>query len=552
MRGTALGTLAAALLVAGILGAADGGTRSTPLPFARPFGIRPALPSRTPPRADDVDPPEVQVGERLFLETRFAQYFAAHTTGINASLAQGDPALASLPTSDGPLPGPFAGMSINCRNCHLVDDTAGAPTRTYADYSRQPLVPVREDGLERAPRNSPSLVNANLDRDVPFLLHFDGEFATLEGLVRGTLTGRNFGWLPLEVPAAVAHIARVIREDDGSDPLGQAFSGVSYRVLFAGTSPAIPAELVLPAAYRLEVAGASDSAILDVVARLIAAYTRSLKFANASPYDVFLARNDLPAAPEPGESDLEYSRRLRSAVDVLGDPRFVTDADGEFAEHDPQFAFGPAELTGLKIFFREPLEGNPRFLSTRTGNCIACHAAPNFTDFRFHNTGATQEAYDEAAGHGAFQRLFIPDLDYRSSRYEEFLPATPAHPSARGPFRTAPLDLGLWNVYGNPDLPTPQSALEAAVGPLSSETLRRTIAHFKTPGLRDLGQSGPYLHTGRKRDLDEVIELYIASAALQRDGILRSGSPELAGIFLAEGDVEPLVAFLRSLNEDYN
>ncbi|MCC6921604.1 MAG: hypothetical protein IT525_00845, partial [Nitrosomonas sp.] len=30
---------------------------------------------------DEFDPPEIAMGERLFLETRFAQFFAAHGTG---------------------------------------------------------------------------------------------------------------------------------------------------------------------------------------------------------------------------------------------------------------------------------------------------------------------------------------------------------------------------------------------------------------------------------------------------------------------------------------
>ncbi len=38
------------------------------------------------------DPPEVTIGERLSLETRFAQYFATHFSGnINEPLSQGDP-----------------------------------------------------------------------------------------------------------------------------------------------------------------------------------------------------------------------------------------------------------------------------------------------------------------------------------------------------------------------------------------------------------------------------------------------------------------------------
>ena len=49
-------------------------------------------------------------------------------------------------------------------------------------------------------------------------------------------------------------------------------------------------------------------------------------------------------------------------------------------------------------------------------------------------------------------------------------------------------------------------------GRSASDALRGVIGFFKTPGLRDLGQSGPYLHTGKKRELEEVLEFYVSSA----------------------------------------
>ena len=39
-------------------------------------------------------------------------------------------------------------------------------------------------------------------------------------LVKGTLTGRNYGWLPDETPEAIAHVAKVVREDNGQGDLG--------------------------------------------------------------------------------------------------------------------------------------------------------------------------------------------------------------------------------------------------------------------------------------------------------------------------------------------
>src|SRR6185436_7779039 len=128
---------------------------------------------------EEADPAEVAIGERLFLETRFAQYFAAQAGADVNVVLPGDPVVATTATVNGSIPGPFAGQSINCRACHLVDDVkdaAGGGSRSYADFARQSPIPLREDGRTTTPRNSPSLVNASLSRGGPFFLHFDGEF----------------------------------------------------------------------------------------------------------------------------------------------------------------------------------------------------------------------------------------------------------------------------------------------------------------------------------------------------------------------------------------
>ena len=79
-----------------------------------------------------------------------------------------------------------------------------------------------------------------------------------------------------------------------------------------------------------------------------------------------------------------------------------------------------------------------------------------------------------------------------------------------------------------------------------------SIGLFKTPGLRDLGQSAPYLHTGGKDTLEDVRALLRRHVgARARSGRLRNGAPELARMRIGEADVAPLAAFLRALNEDY-
>lgn len=528
--------------------------------------------------ADESDPAEVAIGERLFLETRFAQFFFANSNGhANAVVPNGDPTLDFTVTTTGVLPGPFAGTSMNCRSCHLVDEqsaTAGGGMRTYGDFARRSPIPARADGKTLTPRNSPPLVNASLRRG-NFLLHFDGEFATPEDLVRATLTGRNYGWLPREGAQALRHVAHIIRNDDGTGELAQAFGG-AYRVVFKGTDLSIPAELRLPRRYRLDVLRASDEEILNAIARLVSVYLRQLIFAqnergvfNGSPYDAFLRKNNLPAMPRQGESDLEYSRRLRKLLDGLPQPRFVTEADGHFEFHNQSFVFGPTELAGLKTFLREPkrLPLTEVELTTGSiGNCIACHAAPNFTDFSLHNTGAAQDEYDSIHGAGAFAALYIPDLLTRRLNFNAYLPPTADHPNALGPYLDIPsagnpgrTDLGAWNVFANPDHPRPQARIrnllcadEHQRNCSNHELLLKAIASFKTPGLRDLSHAAPYLHTGRADDLTAVIALYGKFSALARAGTMRNPAPALKGIALQASDAQALVAFLRALNEDYN
>jgi cytochrome c peroxidase len=535
----------------------------------------PATPAAfTPPTVapDPKDPPEVAIGERLFREPRFAQFFAAHSNGaMNAALAEGDPALSRTMTATGtPLPGAFEGSSMSCRACHMVDEHAAARTgsRSYTDFGRQSPIPDRGDGLLVTTRNSPTSVEVTVARD-NLLLHDDGEFATAEDLVRETILGRNFGWLPTERAQALRNAARVIREDDGSGALARAFGG-PYRAVFAGAL-SVPEKLRLPPAYRLDVTRATDVEILDATARLVAAYLRSLAFhrggdrqLDGSPYDRFLLKNGLPRGPEHGEPDSVYARRLRDRLERLADPKFVNANEGSFRLHDQDFVFGPEELRGLMIFLAEPghaAAGAPRGVGV--GNCASCHAPPRFTDFGFHNTGESEAQYEAIHGAGSFRRLTIPDLEARNADYDTWLPPTAAHPHATGRLRSPPsrmrpgyADLGLWNVLANPDLPKPQGAIRAllgrertAGGPSAALTL--AVGCFKTPSLRDLGHSAPYLHSGRADSLEQVIAHYVEFSARARAGTMRNTDARLRGMVLGTNDVRPLVAFLKSLNEDY-
>ena len=542
----------------------------------------PCLNAVTDPRTQEPDGlklssdyPEVNLGDRLFFDTRFAQYFFANNRGdVNAPLERGDPLVDKVPAVDRPsLAGPFRGKSISCRQCHLGDDfirTKPLAGRTYVDFSRRSPIPERGDGLVSTPRNSPSMVGFGLAREAPVLLHFDGEFATAEDLTIASFTGRNFGWLPEEERIAVAHIARVIREDNGTNPryvLGPDGKGIPYRAIMLGTDPGLPPYFKVPERYRIDVMKASDDQVLEAIAKFMHAYMDSIRFGthntfreSGSPYDLFLQKNGLPAAPENGESTLDYSKRLLALLQRDEPFKWVTTLrDGAFRLHDQPYRFGKTELQGAKIFLTRAQDSG----RARVGNCVSCHAPPQFTDQRLHNNGVSQAEYDRIFGAGAFAALEIPGLVERNARFDHYLPPSANHPRANSRFRAAPAadkpgytDLGAWNVFANPDLPKPQQALTQILcrdKPCEPEAvLPLTVALFKTATVRDLGQSNPYFHSGALDTIEDTLHFYVRMSKVARAGKLRNGSPEMAGIQLAPTDIAPVAAFLRSLNEDYH
>jgi len=513
------------------------------------------------------------IGERLFVETRFAQYFAQNMTDVNAPLAVGDPVVAQVQTTNGPLPGPFAGESINCRSCHFVVEFEGVPgagNRTYADFIDHSPLPRPLNGFTTTPRNAMQMVGSLQPHAGPTFLHFDGEFTTPEDLVQETLTGRNFGWAPDQYNDAIAQVALVIRKDNGRNaPAAEYGCNLPYATIFLGTDPAIPSSCLLPPQYRLDVSQASDEQIVEDVSALIAQYMYGLLFKQdgdgryiGSPYDVFLRINHLPVQPKAGESDRDYDQRLYQQVLALTNPLYVDGTYGAFKYHAQPFSFGAEELAGLKIFLRAAVNATDG--SQHAGNCAACHQPPNFTDFLFHNTGVSQEEYDAANGTGAFNALSIPSLAVRSQNYDAYLPVTANHPDASERFRHPAVpgnpqfaDLGLWNVYLNPDMPNPQSNLQSVVcanlqNCAVDQGLETTIAQFKTPTLRDLEDSAPYFHNGSKLTFADVVEFYIQTSQLAREGLLRNPPPEFQQMSIDQDDVQALVAFLASLTEDYD
>lgn len=538
--------------------------------------------------AEEFDPAETVNGERLFLETRFAQFFYQYLENggdINKPMKEGDPVLNKtvrffgLPPYQIPFTdNPYAGQSINCRTCHMVDEhleQSELGMRAYADFAARSPVPAREDKQTTVVRNSPILVDASIARS-NFLLHSDGEFASMEQLIIDTLAGRNFGWVPGEKQLAINHVCRIIKEDNGDNELAKEFGGLSYTEMFTGMTSkatAVDQEFFLPEKFRVNINKASCDDIYAGVVNLLAAYTEDLTFASDeeifSPYDVFLKINNLPTNANENETDLSYSKRLLAEIESLKKNNKLklveknpNTEDGKFITHDPDYKFMEEELAGLEAFFNQDPEDD-----IGTGNCIACHAAPHFTDFGLHNIGITQIEYDNIHGFGKFAALNFPTLKQREKNPNVFLPANENNPKRKGIFRRpasqenpAYTDLGAWNIFFNTDYPLPQESIYNLICIKNGEVicksredaLSRSLASFKTPSLRDLGHSAPYMHNGQISDLHAVVGFYLAASVNTRNEQFRNPDEDIAKIDFEAKDVIPLTLFLISLYEDYD
>jgi cytochrome c peroxidase len=216
----------------------------------------------------------------------------------------------------------------------------------------------------------------------------------------------------------------------------------------------------------------------------------------------------------------------------------------------------------LKIFLKAAAAGAGS--DQHAGNCASCHTPPDFTDFAFHNNGVAQEEYESVHGSGSFAWLYVPGLAERTANPNMWLPQTPNHPNANEMFRRPAIasnpnyaDLGMWNIYLNPDYPNPQANLKAFVCALGKDCsidqgLSSTVGLFKTPMLRDMEDSAPYFHNGSRARLEDVVAFYVKMSALAKAGGMRNMPPEFQNMSVSNNDIAALAAFLASLTEDYD
>jgi cytochrome c peroxidase len=410
--------------------------------------------------------PEIRLGLRLFRDARF-------------SSPQGD-------------------LQNSCASCHLLDEDPQG-MRAHTDFFSRSWVPWRgADPRREELRNSPTILDAAL---MP-RLHFDGEFGSLEDLVKGTLAGRPMGWLPGEEDQAFDRVYGIILNDPGKgdDQVS------NYRTDFK-------------TAYGVDPADLKKGEVIDRAAKAIAEYMRTQKSSRATPYDRFVQANGLAAKPVAGETAKLFAGRFLGEITALEKKRALKLPSG----------FGAAALRGLKTFFQTS--------GASAGNCATCHVPPLFTDLSFHNMGISQSEYDRVNGEGSFVELAIPasaDVRRPSNQFREI-------PSKRAP---GCADLGHWNFVDLKSSPLRRS------GESDDVFLRRMIGTFKTPSLRNLIFTQPYMHTGGFTTIEGALSELMRLSELARAGKVREGDEELAKISITDADAASIIAFLMTLNDD--
>lgn len=395
---------------------------------------------------------------------------------------------------------PQGDLQNSCASCHLLDEDPQG-MRVHTDFFSRSWVPWRGgDPRREGLRNSPTILDSAL---MP-RLHFDGEFGSLEDLVKGTLAGRPMGWLPGEEDQAFDRVYGIILKDTSEGP----DHGSNYRADFK-------------AAYGVDPAQLGKGEVIDRAAKAIADYIRTQKSARTTPYDRFVQANGLSARSAQGEDPKLFAGRLLGKVAALEKKRALK-LPG---------AFGAAALKGLKVFFRTNGDGS-------AGNCVACHTPPLFTDSSFHNLGISQSEYDRVNRDGSFAELQIPaaaEAHRPSTQFREI-------PSKRKPGFA---DLGHWNFVDLKGSPLRRA------GESDDQFLRRMIAAFKTPTLRNLAFTQPYMHTGGFTTIESALTELMRLSELARAGQVRSGDEELTRIKITDADIPSLIAFLKTLNEDF-
>lgn len=192
-----------------------------------------------------------------------------------------------------------------------------------------------------------------------------------------------------------------------------------------------------------------------------------------------------------GKSFEAYERNLISGSSPFG--RYIHDQDTA--------DFSPAARRGLALFIGKAA-------------CNDCHRGPVLSDNEFHNIGVPQ-AYDENT----------PLVD-------------------EGRFEDVPVMLrSSWNSVGRYSADPEAGAIKLATANPEDES---TKGQFRTAGLLNVAETGPYFHNGSAATLEDVVRHYNKGGG-EPGSYSGNTAPQLRPLGLTDAEISDLVAFLQSL-----
>ncbi len=227
----------------------------------------------------------------------------------------------------------------------------------------------------------------------------------------------------------------------------------------------------------------------------------------------------------PTDSDAELladtGKALAAYVETLRSPRTAFDRFRDaLLRGDRQAAarYPVAAQRGLKLFIGE-------------GRCSTCHTGPRFSNGEFHDIGIRFMPAPGRVDPGRFaglQRLLADPYNLLG----------PFNDQARQPAAGQTADR-----RRHPG----EAAIERATATRTVTLQHRNWGEWKTPGLRGLSKSAPYMHDGSIATLREVIRHY---SELDIDRLHADGEALLRPLRLDAAQTDDLLAFLATLDPE--
>jgi len=219
------------------------------------------------------------------------------------------------------------------------------------------------------------------------------------------------------------------------------------------------------------------------------------------------------AAPMPHDSARARAWGAMSAADQQVVDRVFTNLTKAIAAFERKLVSRDSAFDrfAAAVGSREPVDGFSESaqrglrLFIGRGNCRLCHSGPNFSDGEFHDTALPRAGGLRDTGRWGGTRRLLAD---------PFNSAGPYSDGVRPPLRF---------VYARQD----------------------SSGQFKTPTLRDVARTAPYMHTGQFERLRDVLRFYST-----REGIPRTHGEQgiIQRLDLSESELDDLEAFLQTLS----